>query len=79
MPESTVLPTGVQLRDCDRLLREYAETRLKLGEELKASKLIQTAKLQARIDQHKERLTKEGERNKKLQEKRKQMEQKIFE
>lgn len=79
MRESNILPAGVQLRDCDRLLREYAETRLKLGEELKASKLIQTAKLQARIDQHKERLTKERERSKKLHKKRRMLERKILE
>ena len=70
---------GMQLRDCDRLLREQAQRRIKLQEELQSSKLIQMAKLQARIDQHKERLTKEREMSKQLQDKKKTMEQKILE
>ena len=69
---------GMQLRDCDRILREHAQSRRKLKEELEASRLIQMAKFQARLDQHKERLAKEEARNQELHTKKREMERKIL-
>ncbi len=69
---------GMQLRDCDRILREHAQSRKKLREELEASRLIQMAKFQARLDQHKERLAKEEIRNQELHTKKREMERKIL-
>lgn len=69
----------MQLRDSDKLLREHAQNRIKLREDLQASKLLQTAKLQARLDQYQERLVQGQERNKRLYNKRKEMEKKILE
>ena len=68
----------MQLRDCDRILRERAQSRRKLKEEMEASRLIQMAKFQARLDQHKERLTKEEARNNELYTKKRDMEKKIL-
>lgn len=70
---------GMQLRDCDRILREHAQSRKKLREELEASRLIQMAKFQARLDQHKERLSKEEARNQELHTRKREMERKILE
>lgn len=70
--------SGMQLRDCDRILREHAQSRRKLREELEASRLIQIAKFQARLDQHKERLSKEEARNQELHTKKREMEKKIL-
>lgn len=74
-----ILCTGMQLRDCDRILREHAQSRAKLREELEASRLIQMAKFQARLDQHKERLIKVREQNQQLHSKKREMEKKIAE
>ena len=74
-----LITLGMQLRDCDRILREHAQRRKKLREELEASRLIQMAKFQARLDQHKERLTKEEARNQQLHMKKREMERKILE
>lgn len=71
--------TGMQLRDCDRLLREHAQSRVKLREELEASRMIQMAKFQARLDQHKERLAKGRDQNQQLHSKKREMEKKIAE
>ena len=68
----------MQLRDCDRILREHAQSRRNLREELEASRLIQMAKFQARLDQHKERLANEEARNQELHIKKREMERKIL-
>ena len=69
----------MQLRDCDRILREHAQSRAKLREELEASRLIQMAKFQARLDQHKEKLPKGREQNQQLHSKKREIEKKIAE
>lgn len=68
----------MQLRDCDRLLREHAQGRMQLREELEASRLIQMAKFQARLDQHRERLSKQGEKSQQFHSKKREMEKKIL-
>ena len=72
-----IVHLGMQLRDCDRILREHAQSRAKLREELEAGRLIQMAKFQARLDQHKERLVKVREQNQQLHSKKREMEKKI--
>lgn len=76
---NVIIVPGMQLRDSDRILREHAQSRIKLREELEASRLIQMAKFQARIDQYKDKLTKERERNRQLHHKKTAMERNILE